>query len=409
MLQATDTINRMTLPSSWCGRDSAVGLRMSIGGGEVFNMRECSALHHLAVALRRAAIRRGCAFIAVIACVTTSSAQSDIDLNRCLVTNHLRSVALVETRYLNPEGSEALVTGTGFLISQDGFLLTTARVAGVSEHPARANEAVQSSLRIEVRVGGAGAIPLSAILVSWDEQLDIALLKLPKGQTAWPVMPVSFEVNPEPGADIYALGFATLGSFVVVEGAVIDTSAQIKGRLRPMLQTNLSVQPGMSGSPAFDELGTVIGLVASSFDLEPGLSFVVTNTFMRDVLSKANVRPVEAGPCHGPDSKDGATDVGVVPECRDPSHGVESWGVQETNSQWSDWRRGGSNPWAWCDELKGRLAERYNAPVFDVLESAEKVRDRSPPFKLIEYKYFCSLRVRSNPTYVLARSQACIK
>jgi S1-C subfamily serine protease len=146
-------------------------------------------------------------------------------------------------------------TGTGFFITQDGFLVTAAHVV---------NGANQIRL-----VTGAGL--LTARLVKLDAANDIALLKADGHFTPLPI--VSSRAV-KLGNTVATVGFPNAGlqglSPKLAKGEIASLAGN--GDDPHYFQISVPVQPGNSGGALVDEHGNVIGVVAAKLNAATALA-----------------------------------------------------------------------------------------------------------------------------------------
>lgn len=140
--------------------------------------------------------------------------------------------------------------GSGFAITNDGYLLTNYHVI------ASKNANIYEDLIVRLNTG----IELPAKVVRVNSKADLALLKVEYN------FPKAFEVNPKKNFtllnDVYAMGTpqsVELGQSISVgilsnERFVNNTS---------ILQLNMSVNGGNSGGPVFDKTGILHGVICS--------------------------------------------------------------------------------------------------------------------------------------------------
>lgn len=158
-------------------------------------------------------------------------------------------------------GEKPKSTGSGFFVSNNGFIVTNEHVINSCE---------------TVRVQGFG----DARLVQADPDNDLALLKIE------PPKPVPFlKVRTDParlGQDVVVFGYP-LASFLDnglnVTTGIISSEIGMHNDKR-MLQFTAAIQPGNSGGPVVDRTGNLVAVVRSKFSdkfaLERG-SFVPQN------------------------------------------------------------------------------------------------------------------------------------
>lgn len=141
--------------------------------------------------------------------------------------------------------------GSGFVISQDGYIVTNHHVID------NANE-----ITVSFRDGST----LPASVVGSDEATDLALLKV-ESDTALPFIPFA-ESNAIVGEWAIALG-NPFGLFDATEPTVTvgvvsarDRDFEVKDRhvYRDMIQTDASINQGNSGGPLVNAIGEVIGV-----------------------------------------------------------------------------------------------------------------------------------------------------
>ncbi|SNT18326.1 serine protease Do [Noviherbaspirillum humi] len=157
-----------------------------------------------------------------------------------------------------PSGS----LGSGFIISQDGFILTNAHVIADTS---------------EVRVKLTNKREFKARVIGADPYTDVALLKIDAANL--PVVKIGDPNRLEPGEWVAAIG-APFG----FENSVTVGVVSAKGRLLPggsyvpFIQTDVAVNPGNSGGPLFSTNGDVIGInsqIYSETGGYMGISFAI--------------------------------------------------------------------------------------------------------------------------------------
>ena len=151
-------------------------------------------------------------------------------------------VGIVET---HPEHS-----GTGFFITEDGYLITNEHVAGNG-----------AQVRL---VTSAGLI--SAKVVKVDSANDLALLK---AEGKFVPLPVAASRAMKLGSTVATVGFPNIGlqGFApkLAKGEIAALSgAQDDPRY---FQISVPVQPGNSGGALVDERGNVVGVVAAKLNV----------------------------------------------------------------------------------------------------------------------------------------------
>jgi len=132
--------------------------------------------------------------------------------------------------------------GTGFLISEDGFVVTNAHVLSGA-----------SFANIYTYDNSA----YSAGLVGYDSVIDIALLKI-KGSFFSLSLGDSNDIKI--GEKVIAIGNPLGLSFTVTEGIISAVNREGTNNLPYYFQTDASLNPGNSGGPLISTKGKVIGI-----------------------------------------------------------------------------------------------------------------------------------------------------
>lgn len=320
---------------------------------------------------------------------------------QCIFNTHGQSAVAVEYTYTTKSDGTGRETGSGFIVSRSGYVLTNAHV--VKPH-VKDLEVVSSS--ITVRVGGLGSDPIPATVAPGDidESTDLALIKIPRIASApWAAVPIG-EVDSLPvGSLLVGLGFPANGDLALVPAAPkTANTALLDGVEKAWWQTNLALSKGNSGGPIFGKLGTVVGIAVAINRNSNFLTYVIPIARAQPLLKKAGVNGVVSGPCAD------------FPACRHPSHGIERYEVNEMIGDESEWRYGGGNPKAnqpsWCSDLLGQLQAKYPQSSFTQGASREQEGFDNAVFRTgAKYKYYCEYRRLERPIYQEKKSVACLK
>ena len=139
--------------------------------------------------------------------------------------------------------------GTGFVITQDGYIVTNNHVA-------------ESATKIEVAFTN-GEIA-SAKIVGTDPSADLAVLKVDR--TGLPTVELGDSDAVQVGDEVVAIGnaLALEGGLSVTRGIISGTDRNVDtdvgSSLVGMLQTDAAINPGNSGGPLLDAQGRVVGI-----------------------------------------------------------------------------------------------------------------------------------------------------
>ncbi len=160
------------------------------------------------------------------------------------------------------EPRRAMGAGSGFILSQDGYVITNAHVV---------NNATA------IRVGLKDRREFKAELVGSDKASDIALLKIDGHDL--PVVRLGDSDAPKVGEWVLAIGSPFGFEHTATQGIVSALSRSLPDDTYvPFIQTDVAVNPGNSGGPLFNTAGEVVGVnsqIYSSSGGYQGLSFSI--------------------------------------------------------------------------------------------------------------------------------------
>ena len=171
-----------------------------------------------------------------------------------------------------PKGS-----GTGFFITEDGYLITNFHVVSGS-----------TSCMVKTRKG-----KFPARVVKTDEKNDLALLKVIGSFSA---LPVGDSKEAKLGDPVFTIGFPNMdvqGIEPKLTRGDINSMAGIKDDPRHF-QISVPVQPGNSGGPLVDAAGNVVGVVTMRLGdwrtlkltgaLPQNVNYAVKSSHVRELL-----------------------------------------------------------------------------------------------------------------------------
>ena len=170
--------------------------------------------------------------------------------------------------------STQAAAGSGFIISEDGYIVTN-------------NHVIENATTIKVML--ADGDTYSAELIGRDVSNDLAVLKI----EAQDLTALSWNdlATLSVGDPIVAIG-NPLGELAnsMTSGIVsaLDRDVNIDGTPMTMLQIDASVSPGNSGGPLLDSYGQVIGIVSakSSGNGVEGIGFAIPSTIARGIVEQ---------------------------------------------------------------------------------------------------------------------------
>lgn len=163
-----------------------------------------------------------------------------------------------------PDTGEVPVSGlgSGFIISQDGYVLTNAHVIANMD---------------EVSVKLTNKREYKAKVIGADPYTDVALLKIDAADL--PMVKIGNPANAEPGEWVAAIG-SPFGFESSVTVGVISAKGRLlpQGSYVPFIQTDVAVNPGNSGGPLFNTSGEVVGINSQIYSQTGGymgISFAI--------------------------------------------------------------------------------------------------------------------------------------
>ena len=142
-------------------------------------------------------------------------------------------------------------SGSGFLISKDGFIVTNHHVIEGA-----------SNVKVTLHDG----TEYTAAIVGSDEDYDVAVIKIDGGEFTPAV--IGDSSNLQIGDTIAAIG-NPLGelTFSMSQGIVscVDRAINVDGTPFNMIQVDCSINPGNSGGPLVNTYGEVVGIVSAKY------------------------------------------------------------------------------------------------------------------------------------------------
>ncbi len=164
--------------------------------------------------------------------------------------------------------------GSGFIISDDGYILTNEHV-------------VSNAQEIQVSIVGLDK-PVSARIVGEDEELDLAVLKVDVDKKL-PTLKLGDSSSVNVGNWVIAIGNPYSLDHTVTVGVISAKGRPItvQGRsYRNLLQTDASINPGNSGGPLLNLQGEVIGINTAVSSQAQGIGFAIPSDTVSSVLDE---------------------------------------------------------------------------------------------------------------------------
>jgi serine protease Do len=178
------------------------------------------------------------------------------------------------------QSATGLSSGTGFVVSPDGMLVTCAHV-------------VKDAKKIEVRLNGK---VYDGVVKAVDNMHDVALVRIAARDL--PVLTLVDSDKVELNEDVLVVGFPMsdeVGASIKMTRGII--SGVIGQKNDKLIQTDAAVNHGNSGGPVVNEMGQVIGIAAAKIERLDvmNVSFIQPSNYVADLLKSQNVTFKQGG------------------------------------------------------------------------------------------------------------------
>jgi serine protease Do len=182
--------------------------------------------------------------------------------------------------------STSAASGSGFVLSQDGYIATNYHVI----------ESAAKDTSVTIQVSFADGKKYDAKLVGGEKDNDVAVLKI----EATGLTPVTLGDSSKlvVGESVYAIGnplgeltYSLTDGLVSALDRLITTGENGDNTTLNVLQTNCAINPGNSGGPLFDSYGNVIGITTAKYTQSSsgvnaeGLGFALPINDVKDILA----------------------------------------------------------------------------------------------------------------------------
>ena len=139
-------------------------------------------------------------------------------------------------------------TGTGFIVSADGEIVTNAHV-------------IEGEDQVKVRLPGETEARDAVVVGTASDTTDLAVLKV-EGVSGLTPAELGTSADLVVGQPVVAVGYALglRGDPTVTAGILSAVNRSLDAQLSGLLQTDAAISPGNSGGPLLDARGRVIGV-----------------------------------------------------------------------------------------------------------------------------------------------------
>src|SRR6478672_10054672 len=187
-------------------------------------------------------------------------------------------------------------SGSGFIVSKDGYILTNNHVVTTSDRTTVADQVTVQLLDHRT---------FKAKVIGNDPTTDIAVIKI--NGDDFPTLPLGNDNNTRVGEWVLAIGNPLGFDFTVTAGIISAKHRSLPGLLNrrngpnysisDLIQTDAAINPGNSGGPLVNARGEAIGItsaIASPSGLNAGYGFAIPITLakkvMDDIIAHGKVR-----------------------------------------------------------------------------------------------------------------------
>ncbi len=167
--------------------------------------------------------------------------------------------------------------GTGFIIREDGLIMTNAHV-------------IQGADIVEVQLTEESDKQYTAEVIGFDQRTDIALIKI-KADVKLPAASLGNSKDMQVGEWVAAFGNPYGHGHTMTKG-IISSKGRAIGEINkiPLLQTDASINPGNSGGPLVNSKGQVIGVNSAIDARAQGIGFAIPIDEVKAILPQLEQR-----------------------------------------------------------------------------------------------------------------------
>jgi serine protease Do len=182
-----------------------------------------------------------------------------------------------------PFKTEAFSLGSGFIINEQGYILTNAHV-------------IHNATDIIVVLSG-GIKEYTAKIIGMDRVTDTALIKI-EPETLMTVLPLSDSDKLRTGEMVIAMG-NPLGLMHSVTSGIVSAKERVapklNGELLDFIQTDSAINPGSSGGPLLNLYGEVIGINTAIVTDAQSIGFAIPINTVKEVMPMLVLGQTERG------------------------------------------------------------------------------------------------------------------
>lgn len=178
-----------------------------------------------------------------------------------------------------PDGSESLGLGTGFIVTENGYIVTNQHVSGDKN----------GTCYVTLEDGR----NFNASVVWADSDLDLSIIKINTTNLSYLELGDSDSIKV--AQSVYAIGNPIGFAFqrTVTSGIISGLNRTIKLEeddktyyMEDLIQTDATINPGNSGGPLIDVNGKVLGVNSVKITSAEGIGFAVPINILKPIIEK---------------------------------------------------------------------------------------------------------------------------
>lgn len=189
--------------------------------------------------------------------------------------NTIKNETYTTDYYTEAESPETISLGSGFLISEDGYIITNYHV-------------IKDGKKINIKLKGS-EINFPAEIIGVDEIMDVALLKI-SIKNKLPYVEFDKTNNYKVGDVVVVVGNPYNLGISVSTGIISALNRNLKmSSFDNFIQTDASINKGNSGGPMFNLRGKVIGLTSAIYSPDGsnvGIGFAMPTTDLLPIIEE---------------------------------------------------------------------------------------------------------------------------
>jgi hypothetical protein len=213
------------------------------------------------------------------------------------LSQNRNSVVFLHVAITEKSGAVVERTGTGSIISDSGYVLTSYHVV-MKNAQDDAEEPI-----ITGAPGSAEAEPKSMLLIDTRRAQDLALLQFKDTSRQWPSVKVHDPDQLSPGAELCSSGFPAVQDAIPPRSYEYHVSHGVlsgKGGPHGWWTTDMPSNPGESGAPVFDREGGLVAVKYGGDEKAQNINVIIPINLASMLLIAANVPLPTANSPHPP-------------------------------------------------------------------------------------------------------------